>query len=227
MTLNKWLEEALAASKLSEEARYYLLGRGASPEIVDTWGFTCFEPPVEPCPDTSLSQFGPHWEVFEGKLICPLYSPRGKLLGFDSRTVHQKDLIRFLLPEANWTATWVGMPFAMKGIWENKPIYVVEGIFDVFALHHVVTDGVVLGSGPARLAHKHLEFFHRWATSTEVSMVYDQDDSGRRGTQLAIKNLRYLGVSCREIRYRGKDPGDIWDHGGSKAVREAFPHLCL
>ena len=223
MNLREWLEAALAASELTEEARDYLMGRGASPEVIDTWGITCFDPPVEPCPDPSLKRFGHHFDVFDGKVIYPLHSPRGKLLGFDSRTVDQKDLIRFLLPDAHWTVTWIGMPHAMQGIWGGKTIYIVEGIFDVFALHHAAPDGVVLGSGPARLAFKQTEFLRRWAS--DVGIAYDRDDTGRRGTELALKNLRYAGVECREIPYRGKDPGDIWDRGGVEAIREAFPHL--
>lgn len=223
MTLREWLEAALAQSELTEEARYYLLGRGATPEVIDAWKITCFNPPEEPCPDESLKRFGPCFEIFEGKVIYPLFSPRGKLLGFDSRSVDQKDLIRFLLPDAHWTVTWVGMPFAMPGVWEGKTLYIVEGIFDVFALQHAVTDGVVMGSGPARLSFKQTEFLRRWAS--DVGIVYDRDDTGKRGTELALKNLRYHGVSCREIPYRGKDPGDIWDIGGVEAIREAFPHL--
>jgi DNA primase len=222
--MRAWLERALESSQLSEEARYYLMGRGATTEIIEKWGFKCFDPPEEPCPQRSLHRhYGEFFERVEGKVIYPLYSPRGKLLGFDSRMVDEKDNLRFLLGDAHWNPTWVGMPEGMAGIWDRQPVYVVEGIFDVFALKRIVKDGVVLGSGPARLSHKQIEFFRRWRP--EVSIVYDQDDTGKRGTELALKNLRYHGVSCRKIPYRGKDPGDLWDKGGEEALREAFPYI--
>jgi DNA primase len=223
--MREWLENALAQSELTEEARYYLLGRGATDEVIRSWNLKCFEPPAEPCPQQSLHKhYGAHFERVEGKILFPLYSPGGKLLGFDSRSVEQKDLLRVLLPDAHWNAVWIGMPSAMQGIWDRKTLYVVEGVFDVFALHHAIgDDAVVMGSGPARLSHKQIEFCRRWAS--EVGIVYDRDDTGRRGTQLALKNLRYNGVECREIPYRGKDPGDIWDQGGAEKVRENFPHL--
>jgi DNA primase len=222
--MRAWLERALESSQLSEEARYYLLGRGATADIIEKWGFKCFDPPEESCPQTSLHRhYGEFFERVEGKVIYPLHSPRGKLLGFDSRMVHEKDNLRFLLGDANWSPTWVGMPEGMAGIWDHQTVYVVEGIFDVFALKHIIKDGVVLGSGPARLSHKQIEFLRRWRP--DVAIVYDNDDTGKRGTELALKNLRYHGVSCRKIPYRGKDPGDIWDKGGEEALREAFPYL--
>lgn len=225
MSVREWLEETLARSELTDDARYYLLGRGATQEVLDTWGITVFTCPETPCPQESLHRhYGARFERVEGKVIYPLYSPRGKLLGFDSRLVDAKDNLRVLLPEAHWNAVWIGMPSAMAGVWAKKTIYVVEGIFDVFALHHALgDDAIVLGSGPARLSHKQLEFCRRWAT--EVGIIYDRDDAGRRGTELALKNLRFRGVGCRSISYQGKDPGDLWDHGGAQGVREAFPYL--
>ena len=100
--MREWLENALAQSELTEEARYYLLGRGATDEVIRSWNLKCFEPPAEPCPQQSLHKhYGAHFERVEGKIIFPLYSPGGKLLGFDSRSVEQKDLLRVLLPDAH------------------------------------------------------------------------------------------------------------------------------
>jgi len=225
-SVREWLEQAFKESGLSSEAEDYVRARGATAKIVETWGINTFDPPVEPCPDHSYHRpYGPSFERFAGKVIYPLYSPRGVLLGFDSRSVGKKDLLRVLLPEAHWTPTWIGMPDAMQGIWDGKPIYVAEGIFDVWALLRVVENGVVLGSGPARLSQKQLEFLIRWATKSDVGMVYDRDETGRRGTASALKSLRYHQISSRDIPYSGKDPGEAWDRGGTARVREVFPYL--
>lgn len=201
------------------------MARGAKAQTLQEMGATTFEPLTDPIPDKALAErYGQHLDFFEGKTILPICSPRGKLLGFDSRSVERKDVSRFLLPEANWTVSWIGMPWGMRRIWEGKPVWVVEGAFDMFALEHAVEDqGAILGSGPAHLNFKHLEFFRRWKPPM-VNMCFDMDEAGRRGSKKAVQDLTRFRVSCREIPYGGPgvDPGDLWDRGGAVAVREAF-----
>jgi DNA primase len=223
-----WLAAALELCALSEDDRDYVMGRGATAEVIDQWGLKTFEPPPEPCPDQSLHHhYGPNFDRFEGKIIYPLFSPRGRLLGFDSRTRYRKDDDRYLLMEARWNPVWIGMPGAMQAIWAGRDIIVVEGRFDVWAMLHATTRGqAVLGSGPAHLSYKQAQFLRRWARG-DVYMAYDNDDAGKRGTADAIKNLSFGRVSCIELRYgrSGDDPGELWDRGGTVGVREAFPHL--
>lgn len=223
-----WLVNALELCSLSEESRDYVMGRGASREVIEAWGLKTFEAPPEPCPDESLHHhYGTHFDRFEGKIIYPLHSPRGRFLGFDSRTPYRKDDDRYLLMEARWNPVWIGMPTAMQAIWDGADIIVVEGRFDVWAILHAVTRGqAVLGSGPAHLSYKQTEFLRRWARG-DVYMAYDNDDAGKKGTEDALKHLDLNKVSCAELRYglNGDDPGAIWDRGGVDALREAFPHL--
>lgn len=226
--LSAWLAAALQLCSLSEDARDYLMGRGATPEVIEQWKLVTFEAPPEPCPDERLHKhYGTNFDRFEGKVIYPLYSPRGRLLGFDSRTPYAKDDDRYLLPESRWNPVWIGMPAAMPAIWKGADIIVVEGRFDVWAMLHATTRGqAVLGSGPAHLSYKQTEFLRRWAQS-DVYMGYDNDAAGKKGIADALKHLEMKRVSCNELRYgrTGDDPGAIWDRGGVEALQEAFPHL--
>lgn len=228
MEIREWLASSLQMCGLDEEAKGYVFGRGATEEVIAKWGIKTFEEPPEPCPDITLHKYyGKYFERFIGKLIFPLYSPRGALLGFDSRTPYHKDEDRFLLKESKWNPVWIGMPYAMDAIWRGSDIIIVEGRFDVWALSHVLTQGqAILGSGPAHLSYKQIEFLERWAKG-DVYMVYDNDDAGRKGTQDAIMNLRKRGVSCSNLPYgsSGEDPGDIWDRKGVPGLQENFPHL--
>lgn len=227
MALTEWLTQALRDSSLTDDARDYLMGRGAPPEVIDTWGFKVFDCPLAPCPDGSLHRhYGEHFERFEGKVIYPLYSGRGRLLGFDSRSLGEKDNDQFLLPESRWNAVWIGMPAAMDLVWRGRDVVVVEGVFDVFAMLHIAGDRAVLGTRSAHVSWKHAEFLRRWCAGT-VLMVYDRDEAGEKGTADALRHLSRRGLRCSEIRYgrRGDDPGEIWDRGGVEALREAFPKL--
>ena len=64
-------------------------------------------------------------------------------------------------------------------------------------------------------------------------MVYDNDEAGQHGTHGfiddngkerwgALKRLERVDVKAVSIRYRGKDPGEIWNQGGVAGVRRAF-----
>ena len=231
MAIAEWLTEALSASPLTEEARDYLMGRAATPEIIDSWKIKVWDPPLSPCPQTNLHEhYGTHFERFEGKVIYPLYSPKGKFLGFDSRHIDQKDDVRFLLPENRWTPVWIGMPSAMQSIWEGRDVVIVEGRYDVFAMLQLVatrkSDKAILGLGPAHLSWKQVEFLGRWVTG-RVYIAFDNDDPGKKGTAEALENLSRRDVECSQLRY-GKpkeDPGLIWDRGGVEALSAAFPYL--
>jgi len=237
----QWLQESLDLCVVTEDARDYLMGRGASPRVIDEWGIKVWDPPLTPCPDSSIHEYyGAHFERFEGKVIYPLLSPKGRFLGFDSRNIDAKDDVRYLLPESRWNPVWVGMPSAMEKIWKGCDIVIVEGRFDVFAMLQVVeancSDKAVLGSGPAHLSWKQVEFLRRWCAAVDapdrrrsphVYMAYDNDDAGKKGTADAIKHLGYGGVQGSHLRYGkpGDDPGAIWDRGGVGHLCETFPDL--
>lgn len=224
MALSEWLMTAFAASGVTEEARDYLMGRGATDEVIAAHGIKVFDCPLEPCPDARRHEhYGAHFERFEGKIIYPLYCPRGRLLGFEARSIDVKDPDQFLLPESHWNPVWIGMPQAMTALWEGRDAIIVEGRFDVFAMLHVAKGRAVLGSRSAHLSWKHIEFLRRWCGG-KVWMVYDRDEAGVKGTKDALKHLASRKVPCGEIPYgqTGEDPGSIWDRGGVAALREAF-----
>ena len=235
--MRAWLESALRESTLWDDSRDALMGRGATREILETWQIRNFRGPAERCPDEAAAKrYGAHFEVFEERILFPLFSPRGVLLGFDSRHLDQKDEIRFLLPESQWSAVWIGMPAAMDKIWAGSDIVICEGRYDVWALYHGVTNAAVLGSGPAHLSGRQIDFLHRWTRrltrdqhlhQSRVHFAYDIDATGKRGTKNSLKELRELGVICERVRYgaSGDDPGLLWDRGGVQFVRKAFSHL--
>lgn len=226
MEMSEWLEQALSDCSLTEDAVDYVMGRGATRETIERWGIRCFECPSEPCPDEFLrKRYGPHFEVFRDKIIYPLRSGRGTLLGIDSRTLGKKDELRFLLPDAEWQAVWIGLPDAMDGVWAGLDVVIVEGRFDLFAMRHVYA-GPVIGSGPAHLSGRQVEWLRRWVKG-RVFLVYDHDDAGRRGTDRALKDLRFANVPVVEVTYgkQGDDPGLLYDRGGAAGLRAHFPHF--
>ena len=233
--LVSWLSEALTSCELTEEGEGYLLGRGVRPEFIASEGLTVWKPTAEPVPDeTFRKQYGPCGEYLDGWVICPVYSPRGRVIGFEGRRTDIKKITDYRLAEAAWNPFWLGLRTAMPLIWAGGDVWVGEGLFDMTPLQWVVPEGdAVLASVRAKLSWWHVEFLRRFCKGW-VHMVYDRDEAGRKGVHGytdstgkrrwgALQSLKRVGLECREVTYSGgSDPGEIWDRGGAEALRSAF-----
>lgn len=232
-----WLKDVLDRCALTQNVEGYLLSRGAKSEFLQTEGIITWCCPSEPIPDATFRRrYGDHGEKLDGYLICQAWSPRGRLIGFEGRSIHEKRIVDFRLPEAAWNPFWLGLKSAMPKIWAGGDVWVVEGLFDLCPLQWVMpSDDAVIASVRAHLSHNHVEFLRRFCRGW-VNMVYDQDETGRKATHGyvdkttgkrrwgAIQVLERVGLKCRDKPYiGGKDPGEIWDKGGAAAVRDAFP----
>ena len=230
-----WLANHFSTLTLDEAHEGYCLGRGAQGGTLSRLGVKTWRPLAEDAPDGVFRErYGDRGEKLDDWVVWPLYSPRGRVLGFTGRRSGEKVITRYLLPEGEWNPIWTGLtPETMQRIWAGGDVWVVEGLFDLFPLEWAVpvTD-VVLGSERARLTDKHVEFLRRFCRG-RVRMVYDNDETGRRGTHGwvdetgkirwgALQRLQRVGVKAEAPRYRGKDPGEVWNHGGAAAVRAIF-----
>ena len=227
MNQEEWLSGVVERGELSEEARGYLLGRGVLDEFIDRGKFWTWETQDEESPDSALfgKRYGSRGERLNGWLACPLYCPRGDLLGFEGRTFHgEKRIIRYLLHRAFWNPVWIGMPTAMDPIFSGLDPWVLEGVFDVEVMRHILPGEPILGSLRAKVTGKHVEFLKRFVRpGGSVMVVYDNDDTGRRGTKIVEALLNRAGLRCRIVRYiGGKDPGEIWETRGIEGLHRAF-----
>ena len=230
-----WLSDALQKCSLTDDVEGYLLGRGAKESTIRDEGMVTWAPLGQTAPDPQFEQwFGKRGERLAGYLICPMYSPSGDVIGFESRSTQQKIIRDYRMPEAAHQPFWLGTRRAVLKLWEGGDAWVVEGLFDMCPLEWAIPEkDAVLASVRAKLTMSHVEFLRRFCHGW-VNVVYDKDESGRRGTfgftdesgkkQMgALDWLRRVGLRCRDIPYEGgKDPGVIWDKGGVLAIRDTF-----
>lgn len=230
-----WLSAHLPNLSLTEAHEGYFLGRGAKDTSIVSFGIKTWQALPEAAPDQDfVNRYGEKGEQLGDWAIWPLFSPRGKVLGFEGRRLPEKIVTRYLLPAAGWNPLWLGLtPETMERIWDGCDVWVVEGLFDLFAMEWAIPQGDVgLASLRAKLTDKHIEFLRRFCRGW-VRMVYDNDEAGRHGVHGfiddrgkkrwgAIQRLDRVDVKAVDIPYRGKDPGWIWDQGGVAGVRAAF-----
>jgi DNA primase len=225
--MKNWLQKNLVICGLEDSARDYLQARAFEDSLIASLGIITWTLPQEPCTDNLfVNQFGEYGEELQDKLITPLRSPRGSLIGIEARSyIGKKTISRFLLPAAEWNPIWIGSDISFNAIYNGSPVWVVEGLFDLAAIRRVLPkNSPVLASLRAKLTDKHLLFLKRFASY--VNMVYDRDETGRNGTKRALYDLKNLGIPCRDVPYRGgKDPGDIWDKTGDYGLDQAFSYV--
>lgn len=234
-----WLSEALGKCRLTPEMKGYLLGRGGLEDSFTGLGIKTWSVDVDQISDTDFrARYSLTRLNIRGWLACPIYSPRGKVIGVEFRNTKRKALSEFLLPEAGWNPVWMGLtPEKMEKVWAGGDVWVTEGLFDMFPMEWVVPDhDVVLATLRARLSVKHVEFLRRFCTGW-VHMVYDLDEAGRKATLGwvddsgkkrwgALDSLKRVGVKCRDVPYfGGKDPGEIWESGGGVRMHSVFDPL--
>jgi DNA primase len=230
-----WLDEHLANCKITPEVEDYLLGRGVKETTIRDEGVVTWTTSKVPFSDYVFrKRYGEFGEKIDGYLVTPVYSPKGKVIGFEGRSIHQKLISDYRLPEAYWNPFWLGMKKAMAKIWAGGSIWVVEGLFDLSAMEWVIPErDVVLASVRAKLSKAHIDFLQRFCQGT-VYMTYDRDVTGRSGVvgwkddtgkfhQGAMQRLKSLGVPCIDVYYQGgKDPGEIWSKYGMEGLKRAF-----
>lgn len=232
-----WLSDHLRTCELTEEVEGYLLGRGAKEPTIRELGIVTWHPLAEPAPDEDFRlRYGKQGlgEKIDGYLVVPVYSPKGMLIGFEARNIHKKAISDYRMPEAKWCPFFIGTRQALPKLWAGGDVWLVEGLFDLCPLEWVIPErDAVLATVRAHLGVTQLEFLRRYCTG-QVRMTYDRDATGRKaivgwkdenGKQRpgALELLRRVGLRGVDVPYLGgKDPGEIWDHGGVPALQRAF-----
>lgn len=239
-----WLSEALGRCALQPDDLGYLLARGAREERVAELGIVSWDPgALEPrLGDTDWCRLGAEGlgSRAVGMIAIPLRSARGIVVGVDFRTTWraQKVVLRHMLPEAAWNPTFIGLTgSATERLWAGRDLWLVEGLFDLFALEWAAgAAAVVLGCGHAAVSQQQVKLLTRvMSPDAGVLVVFDTDPVGRRGAagginpttgkyhRGAVEWLRGAGLRARDAGfYPAKDPGVIWDQGGRSAVVRVF-----
>ena len=224
-----WLEKSLSQMTLNEECEEYLLKMGVKRSSFEKMGEITWEKLSEPSPSSSFrAKYGNCGERLSGRLTCPLYSPKGEIIGFEARDIYEKKISRFLLPNAEWNAVWLAHKDSAEKIWDGGSVWIVEGRFDLYTMEWVVPpNDVVLCSLRASLTPYHIEYLQR-LKPTQVNVVYDRDETGQKGAFFAQKKLNSVYIPCEIITFRGgKDPNEIWSKGGLPLLQQTFKYSII
>lgn len=163
-----------------------------------------------------------HFDFFSGRVMFPIHSISGKVLGFGGRTLQSGKKVAkyFNSPESiiyNKSKILYGLYFAKSSIIKYDNSYLVEGYTDVISMHQAGVENVVASSGTA-LTKDQIKLMKRY--SNNITILYDGDAAGIRASFRGIDLILEEGMNVKVVLFpEGEDPDSFSKSHGSDEVK--------
>jgi len=222
------LTQAYFRSHLTGEAWEYLRGRGLIPTSIERFALgyapKSWHGLIEYLSDHGVSprealeagvlleREGRYFDRFRNRITFPILDPLGRIVAFTARALEKDDSPKYLnSPETalfKKSHLLYGYPQARTSIREHGRAIVVEGLFDVIALHQMGFSEAVAVLGSSLSSQQ--AYLLKRAGATELYLAFDADEAGRRATlhSLNLEVARSFMVHALLLE-GGKDPGDL------------------
>jgi DNA primase len=160
---------------------------------------------------TGLSIEGDNYlfDRFYGRVIFPIHSLSGNVIGFGGRTLKSdKKTAKYLnSPESDIyhkSRVLYGLFQAKKSIVSSEKCFLVEGYTDVIAMHQAGIENVVSSSGTA-LTKEQIRLIKRFTEN--ITILYDGDEAGIRASFRGIDMILEEGMNVKVVMLpEGEDP---------------------
>jgi DNA primase len=157
-----------------------------------------------------------YYDRFRDRLIIPIHDLQGRVIGFGGRSLGNEQPKYLNSPETELFdkgKTLFALDQARAAIAKLDRAVVVEGYFDVIALHAAGITNVVASLGTA-LSAVQVRQLLRYTESKQIVFNFDADAAGTKATERAIgevADLAYQGeVQLRILNIpQGKDPDEF------------------
>ncbi len=176
-----------------------------------------------------------YYDRFRNRLMIPILDVRGRVIGFGGRALSDEDKPKYLnSPETELFdkgKTLFGLDRAREAISKADCAVVVEGYFDVIALHGAGITNAVASLGTALNASQVRQLL-RYTDSKQVVLNFDADAAGVKAAERAIgevADMAYRGdVQLRVLNIPdGKDPDEYLQLHSPQAYRDLLDHAPL
>ena len=169
------------------------------------------------------------YDQFRGRLTFTIENEQGKPVGFSARTLEPKpqDGRKYVntpeTPVFRKGHLLYALPQARQGIGRLKHAILCEGQLDAIAFHRAGFDCAVAPLGTA-FTPDQARILRRYTHN--LILAFDADGAGRKAVLKAAEILLPLSVDLKVLRIPGgKDPDELFAHGGAEAVAAALHDL--
>ncbi len=231
-----YFSEALK-SEAGAKAREYLKTRGYEGQILDNFGVGFAPDSWEGCagalkrkniqPERAvkagliIKKDNGYYDRFRARVIFPISDARGRTIGFGGRSLGDAEPKYLNSPESEVFkkgAVLYGLYQAKRAITAKDAVIVVEGYFDLLAMHKNGFDNSVATMGTAITA-EHL----RLLKGNAVYLLFDSDEAGRRAALRSLDLSLEGETPCRAVLLpSGKDPDEFLSASGASAMQTAL-----
>ena len=239
----RWFYQQLTREPVGEKARAYIAERQITPEMVkrfglgyarDEWDGLLKAATEAHITEEMLEKAGlilprrdgtGYYDRYRDRLIFPILSHVGKVLGFGGRILEKADDQPKYInsPETevyHKSKVLYGLHHAKNAIRGREEVVLVEGYTDVIALHQAGVEHVVASSGTA-LTPDQVKLIGRYAR--RVIMMYDADAAGVKATVRGIDLLLQDGLAPYVVALpEGEDPDTFVLRYGAEGFEEAL-----
>ena len=149
------------------------------------------------------------FDRFAGRVIFPIHSLSGNVIGFGGRTLKSdKNIAKYLnSPESDIyhkSRVLYGLFQAKKTIVSDERCFLVEGYTDVISMHQAGIENVVSSSGTA-LTTEQIRLIKRFTQN--VTILYDGDEAGIKASFRGIDMILEEGMNVKVLMLpEGEDP---------------------
>ncbi|MDX2243150.1 MAG: DNA primase [Leptolyngbyaceae cyanobacterium bins.302] len=159
---------------------------------------------------------GGFYDRFRDRLMIPIHDLRGRVVGFGGRTLTDEQPKYLNSPETELFdkgKLLFALDKARAAIAKQDQAVVVEGYFDVIALHNAGVTNAVASMGTA-LSSAQVRQLLRYTESKRIVLNFDADNAGNQAAERAVgevETLAYRGdVQLRVLNIpTGKDPDEF------------------
>ena len=148
------------------------------------------------------------FDRFKGRIIFPIHSISGRIVGFGGRTLKKDDKAKYLnSPESeiyHKSKVLYGIYFSKSAIVKNDNCLIVEGYTDVISMHQSGIENVVASSGTA-LGTEQIKLIGRYTKN--ITLLFDSDNAGIKAATKAIDLILAESMTVKiALLPEGEDP---------------------
>ncbi len=177
---------------------------------------------LEELANTGLfSKKNPRYCLFSRRLVFPIFQSSGQVVGFGGRLLEGDGPKYLNSPESHFfkkKQLLYGMSQALEQQGRLQKVYLVEGYFDVLAMHIAGMQNTVAPLGTA-ITLEQIKFLRRFTDS--IVLVFDNDAAGRQaGIRAAMFCETFQFQSIRIVVLTENDPADILRSHGTAVLKD-------
>lgn len=234
-----FFKNELAKLPETHPAKVYLKNRGLDSEIIETfkigyspegWDnlvkyFLSKKAPMAMTQSLGLTKQKPYkkefYDIFRNRIMFPILSPKGEVLGFGARTIANENPKYLNSPESevfHKGKVLYGLNEAAKYIRIEDQVIVVEGYMDLVTLYQYGFKNVVATLGTA-LTVDHAKLLKR--STKNILVLFDSDQAGQFAQERSLPILLSEGLLPKAISLGdSKDPDEFLRKHGAESFKD-------